>query len=71
MDSFKEIKSKLIPLDMINVDTDQIIPKQFLKLIQKVDMEIFFSTIGVLIIVGIPRSNLSSMTQNIKKDKYY
>jgi 3-isopropylmalate/(R)-2-methylmalate dehydratase small subunit len=35
MDSFKEIKSKLIPLDMINVDTDQIIPKQFLKLIQK------------------------------------
>ena len=35
MDSFKGIKSKLIPLDMINVDTDQIIPKQFLKLIQK------------------------------------
>jgi 3-isopropylmalate/(R)-2-methylmalate dehydratase small subunit len=35
MDSFNEIKSKLIPLDMINVDTDQIIPKQFLKLIQK------------------------------------
>jgi 3-isopropylmalate/(R)-2-methylmalate dehydratase small subunit len=35
MDPFKEIKSKLIPLDMINVDTDQIIPKQFLKLIQK------------------------------------
>jgi 3-isopropylmalate/(R)-2-methylmalate dehydratase small subunit len=35
MDSFEEIKSKLIPLDMINVDTDQIIPKQFLKLIQK------------------------------------
>ena len=35
MYSFKEIKSKLIPLDMINVDTDQIIPKQFLKLIQK------------------------------------
>ena len=35
MDSFREIKSKLIPLDMINVDTDQIIPKQFLKLIQK------------------------------------
>jgi 3-isopropylmalate/(R)-2-methylmalate dehydratase small subunit len=35
MDSVKEIKSKLIPLDMMNVDTDQIIPKQFLKLIQK------------------------------------
>ncbi len=25
----------MIPLDMTNVDTDQIIPKQFLKLIQK------------------------------------
>ena len=35
MYSFKEIKSKLIPLDMTNIDTDQIIPKQFLKLIQK------------------------------------
>jgi 3-isopropylmalate/(R)-2-methylmalate dehydratase small subunit len=31
---FQDVKSKLIPLDMMNVDTDQIIPKQFLKLIQ-------------------------------------
>ena len=35
MESFRDVKSKLIPLDMMNVDTDQIIPKQFLKLIQK------------------------------------
>jgi 3-isopropylmalate/(R)-2-methylmalate dehydratase small subunit len=35
MEPFRDVKSKLIPLDMINVDTDQIIPKQFLKLIQK------------------------------------
>ncbi len=35
MEPFRDLKSKLIPLDMINVDTDQIIPKQFLKLIQK------------------------------------
>jgi 3-isopropylmalate/(R)-2-methylmalate dehydratase small subunit len=35
MDSFKTIKSKIMPLDIINVDTDQIIPKQFLKLVQK------------------------------------
>jgi 3-isopropylmalate/(R)-2-methylmalate dehydratase small subunit len=35
MEPFEEIKSKLIPFDMTNVDTDQIIPKQFLKLIQK------------------------------------
>jgi 3-isopropylmalate/(R)-2-methylmalate dehydratase small subunit len=35
MEPFRIIKSKAIPLDMINVDTDQIIPKQFLKLVQK------------------------------------
>jgi len=35
MDSFKTIRSKITPLDIINVDTDQIIPKQFLKLVQK------------------------------------
>jgi 3-isopropylmalate/(R)-2-methylmalate dehydratase small subunit len=35
MSPFKTFKSKIIPLDIINVDTDQIIPKQFLKLIQK------------------------------------
>jgi 3-isopropylmalate/(R)-2-methylmalate dehydratase small subunit len=35
MEPFRDVKSKLIPLDMINVDTDQIIPKQFLKLIIK------------------------------------
>ena len=35
MEPFRIIKSKAIPLDMINVDTDQIVPKQFLKLVQK------------------------------------
>ena len=35
MEPFRIIKSKAIPLDMVNVDTDQIIPKQFLKLVQK------------------------------------
>jgi 3-isopropylmalate/(R)-2-methylmalate dehydratase small subunit len=34
VEPFQDVKSKLIPLDMMNVDTDQIIPKQFLKLIQ-------------------------------------
>ena len=29
------IKGKAIPLDMTNIDTDQIIPKQFLKLVQR------------------------------------
>ncbi|MDE1764055.1 MAG: 3-isopropylmalate dehydratase small subunit [Thaumarchaeota archaeon] len=35
MEPFRRIHSIAIPLDKINVDTDQIIPKQFLKLIQK------------------------------------
>jgi 3-isopropylmalate/(R)-2-methylmalate dehydratase small subunit len=35
LDSFKKIKSIVTPLDQVNVDTDQIVPKQFLKLVQK------------------------------------
>jgi len=35
MEPFKTIKSISTPLDKVNVDTDQIIPKQFLKLVQK------------------------------------
>ncbi|MGI0040781.1 MAG: 3-isopropylmalate dehydratase small subunit [Nitrosopumilaceae archaeon] len=35
MEPFKIIKSIATPLDKVNVDTDQMIPKQFLKLVQK------------------------------------
>ena len=35
MEQFKKIKSIVIPFDQVNVDTDQIVPKQFLKLITK------------------------------------
>jgi len=35
MDPFNKVKSIVTPFDKVNVDTDQIIPKQFLKLIQK------------------------------------
>ncbi len=35
MEKFKKIKSNVIPFEKINVDTDQIVPKQFLKLINK------------------------------------
>ena len=35
MESFKKVKSIITPLDKVNVDTDQIVPKQFLKLVQK------------------------------------
>jgi len=35
MEKFKKIKSIGLPFEKINVDTDQIVPKQFLKLINK------------------------------------
>ena len=35
MKPFNKIKTVVTPLDKINIDTDQIIPKQFLKLVQK------------------------------------
>ena len=35
MDKFKHIVSKVVPLDRSNVDTDAIIPKQFLKSIKR------------------------------------
>lgn len=35
MEPFKKIKTITTPLDKVNVDTDQIVPKQFLKLVQK------------------------------------
>lgn len=35
MEPFKKIRSVATPLDKVNVDTDQIVPKQFLKLVQK------------------------------------
>ncbi|MFQ5440570.1 MAG: 3-isopropylmalate dehydratase small subunit [Nitrosopumilaceae archaeon] len=35
MDKFRNIKTIVTPLDKVNVDTDQIVPKQFLKLVQK------------------------------------
>ena len=36
MDAFKEHKGKVVPYDMSNVDTDQIIPARFLKKIDRV-----------------------------------
>jgi len=35
MEPFKQVSSIVTPLDKVNVDTDQIVPKQFLKLVQK------------------------------------
>ncbi len=35
MEPFKNLTTKVVPLDIANIDTDQIIPKQFLKLLGK------------------------------------
>ncbi|QUC64057.1 3-isopropylmalate dehydratase small subunit [Nitrosopumilus sp. K4] len=35
MEPFRKVKTIITPLDKVNVDTDQIVPKQFLKLVQK------------------------------------
>ncbi len=35
MEPFTILKSKAVPLDRVNVDTDQIVPKQFLKLVSR------------------------------------
>jgi 3-isopropylmalate/(R)-2-methylmalate dehydratase small subunit len=35
VEPFTFVKSKAVPLDRVNVDTDQIVPKQFLKLTSK------------------------------------
>ena len=35
MRPFSRVKSRVTPLEKINVDTDQIVPKQFLKLVQR------------------------------------
>lgn len=35
MEPFTVLKSKATPLDRVNVDTDQIVPKQFLKLVNR------------------------------------
>src|SRR5689334_6934502 len=37
MEPFVILRSKATPLDRVNVDTDQIVPKQFLKLIDRTD----------------------------------
>ena len=37
LEVFRNIRSRVTPLDRSNIDTDQIIPKQFLKLVQRTD----------------------------------
>jgi 3-isopropylmalate/(R)-2-methylmalate dehydratase small subunit len=41
MEKFRTLTSSVMPLDRVNVDTDQIIPKQFLKRIERTGYEDF------------------------------
>ncbi len=49
MEAIQEHKGLVYPLDRTNVDTDQIIPKQFLKRIERTGFGQFLFLIGVLI----------------------
>ena len=44
MEPFKTLTSLATPLDRTNVDTDQIIPKQFLKRIERTGYDVFAAT---------------------------
>jgi len=35
MDKFRQLKGIVVPIDRVNVDTDQLIPKQYLKLLER------------------------------------
>src|SRR5208337_4567066 len=35
MDKFNHLKGIVVPIDRVNVDTDQLIPKQYLKLLER------------------------------------
>ncbi len=35
MDKFSQLKGIVVPIDRVNVDTDQLIPKQYLKLLER------------------------------------
>ena len=48
MKPFTLHRGRVAPLDRVNVDTDQIIPKQFLKRIEKTGFGQFLSMIGAL-----------------------
>jgi len=48
MQPFKTLTSIAAPLDRTNVDTDQIIPKQFLKRIERTGYGEFLSSTGAV-----------------------
>ncbi len=66
MEPFKNLKSIITPLDKVNVDTDQIVPKQFLKLIQKTGFGKFLFYDWRYDDAGKPRSDFILNNPNYK-----
>jgi len=69
MEQFKNIKSVITPLDKVNVDTDQIVPKQFLKLIQKTGFGKFLFYDWRYDDAGKPKSDFVLNNPNYKNSK--
>jgi len=46
MKKLNNLKSTMLPLNMSNVDTDQIMPKQFLKRVERSGYGEYYFTIG-------------------------
>jgi len=70
MEPFKTLTALAAPLDRTNVDTDQIIPKQFLSALSAPAMASFFSSTGVALPQAIPILNSSLTTRAIRAPKY-
>ena len=53
MEKFSILKGVAAPFPMVNVDTDMIMPKQFLKTIQRTGLgkSVFFDMISIFIIL--------------------
>jgi 3-isopropylmalate/(R)-2-methylmalate dehydratase small subunit len=69
MKPFEKIKSMATPLDKVNVDTDQIVPKQFLKLIQRTGFGQFLFYDWRYEREGIPRKDFILNNPTYKNSK--
>lgn len=74
MEKFSEIVGKMVPLDRPNVDTDAIIPKQFLKSIKKTGFEQYLFDEWRFMDKGFPGKKANERNPNpnfiLNKNKY-
>ena len=53
MEKFEKLKSTITPLNIENIDTDQIIPARFLKAVLEMALEKIYLEIGDTVQMGI------------------